>query len=544
MESAAAEAGPKRRERLLLGLLLAASLGLDAWGIDWGLPSPAGWAPDEIVPRAVVEGMERGFSRGWHEKYPPLHYYLLALAYRPVLAAEGLRPGEPLPPATNHRLFLVGRTLSLLMAAGILALVHRCGLEMGLDGRAALLAAALVALMPPFVFYAKLANLDVPYLFWWTFSLLFLIRVLRLHRPLDYLLLAAAAAAAVGTKDQAYGLYVLVPVLLAAARRGRDREGGWRRAVLGREMLLAAATFVLVLAVLFDLPANLEGVLSHFRLITGPASREFQEFSADPAGILGLLGSIVLHLAFVLGAPQLLACVLGLAGAISARPSRPPGLALLVPGASYVVFFLGVVLYCYDRFVIPLGMLLAFFGGALLATASRRSILGRVATLALLGWGALRAAPVDLAMVNDSRYAVEDWLRRNAGSALVGAIGPPEYLPRLDGLRGRTVGPAIDRLLKIRPDYVVVNADHASRSEPGTGDWAVYTGLDRGALGYREVLRHRYRSPLLFVDPEKLVERGQMRLRSNLAKVNPEIRVYAAEPRGPGAPPTTGLERP
>src|SRR6266498_3145445 len=42
----------------------------------------------------------------------------------------------PLPPEAYHRLFLIGRGLSLLMAAGTLLLVYRCGREAG-DRRAA-----------------------------------------------------------------------------------------------------------------------------------------------------------------------------------------------------------------------------------------------------------------------------------------------------------------------------------------------------------------------------------------------------------------------
>ena len=175
----------RRASRLALGLLLTLSLGLNAWGIGWGLPSAAGWAPDELLPSAVLDAMSRGFTGGWHDKYPPLHYYVLATLYLPVLKAAGLSAGMPIPPDVYHRLFLIGRVVSLLMAAGTLWLVYRCGRELG-DGAPACSRPAIVALMAPFVFYAKLANLDVPYLFWWALSLLFLLKALtgaRLARP-------------------------------------------------------------------------------------------------------------------------------------------------------------------------------------------------------------------------------------------------------------------------------------------------------------------------------------------------------------------------
>src|SRR5262245_5585603 len=154
-------AGRTRTNRLWLALLLAASLGLNAWMVTWGLPSITGWAPDELLPTAVLDAAARHFSNGWHDKYPPLHFRLLSVLYAPFAGAE-----RPVSPETYHRLFLVGRTTSLLMGTGIVLLVYLCGRRM-MDERRALAAAALVAVMAPLVFYAKLANVDVPYLFWW-----------------------------------------------------------------------------------------------------------------------------------------------------------------------------------------------------------------------------------------------------------------------------------------------------------------------------------------------------------------------------------------
>ena len=108
---------PARRDLVLL-LLLAASLLLNAYGIDWGLPSVQGWALDEVLPTSVLDGMSQRFSHGWHEKYPPFHYYALAAAYTPVLRTHGLALDHPLPADVYHALFLLGRGVSLAMATG------------------------------------------------------------------------------------------------------------------------------------------------------------------------------------------------------------------------------------------------------------------------------------------------------------------------------------------------------------------------------------------------------------------------------------------
>ena len=91
-----------------------------------------------------------------------------------------------------------------------------------------MLAAALLALSVPFVYYAKTANLDVPYLFWFALSLLFFLRALRRARTADFALFGLAAAAAVATKDQALALYVLTVPVLAWEVYARRRAAGER----------------------------------------------------------------------------------------------------------------------------------------------------------------------------------------------------------------------------------------------------------------------------------------------------------------------------
>ena len=69
---------------------------------EWDVAGDYSWAPDEIVPSAVLEGLDRRFSGGWHAKYPPFHYAILAAAYAPWLGqapsaarTEALVRGRP-----------------------------------------------------------------------------------------------------------------------------------------------------------------------------------------------------------------------------------------------------------------------------------------------------------------------------------------------------------------------------------------------------------------------------------------------------------------
>ena len=404
------------------------------------------------------------------------------------------------------------------MATGTLACVFLCAREL-MDRRAALLATALVASMAPFVFYAKLANLDVPYVFWWTLSLLFFVRCLKRRHGADLVLFALTAVLASVTKDQAIALYVLtVPLVLAA----RWRQGG-PRALGGADVLAAAAGATVLFVVLHNLLGNWEGFRSHLALITGSASQDFREWSGDARGQLGLLVQTVRHVRFTLGTPAFAVCL----GGLVVYRREPLLRALLVPGLSYYIFFIALVLYSYDRFTIPLGVLLAFFGGRLLSAAiARHRRIGWGVVAALLAYGGARAFAVGHLMVHDARYSAEAWLRENAGDSLVGATGPLEHLPRMDGLRFRAVGHRPESLARIRPDLLVINADYGRRAQEGTGEHEFYARLEHAELGYRLASEHHYETGLIALELAGLRDADNPLVLSNLGKVNPRIWIY------------------
>ena len=169
--------------RRALWLVLAVAVVLGAWGLRWGLPSEYGWAPDEVLPADVDAAVAQRFAHGWHSKYPPLHFALLAVASAPVrVVGRGMDWDAA---AVHDARMTAGRLLSLALSVGVLIAVYRCGREVG-DPLAGALAAALLAGSVPFVYYAKMANLDVPYLFWFALSLLFFLRALRRGRTSDF----------------------------------------------------------------------------------------------------------------------------------------------------------------------------------------------------------------------------------------------------------------------------------------------------------------------------------------------------------------------
>ena len=508
-----------------LRLILLLSVILNLTALWWGLPAHSTWAADEIEPVRVIGGLERGFSGGWAEKYPPFHYYLLAAAYSPALVLDKLGLLDIRRLYSYSLLFILGRLLSLAMAAGCVVLVERCARRI-LDRRAARLAALITALIVPFVYYAKTANLDIPYLFWFLASLYFYLGLAASGRPRDYLLFALTAALAVGTKDQAAALYGPAPFLLVWATRRTERLAGrgrsWLSTIIDRRHLLAAAGFVAGFVIVNNLIFNWAGFKLHLKQVFGLVWLGYQMVPPTASGQARLLILTVRELAFCLTWPLLLACGAGIWLALRERPRNAPLLTLTTFGLSYYVFYIAVIRYNYDRFNLPLCVLLAFFGGKAISAAldSRPAGVTRALTAAALAFAFLSAASVDLLMLRDGRYRVEHWLKEYIpADAVVAVPEPTEYLPRLEHLNYRYLTPYLPEFReKAKPAYIIFSEVHSRRHPPDSPEGRFYSRFMTVPPGYRLVFKHKTRFRWLPIDVDSIP--------TNLDKINPEIQIY------------------
>ncbi len=513
------------RDRKSFRLILLLSIVLNLTALWWGLPAHSTWAADEIEPTRVLGGLARGFSGGWYEKYPPFHYYLLTAAYSPALLLDKLGVLDIRRLSGYTLLIVIGRLLSVAMAAGGIVLVYKCGREM-LDRRAALLASLIAALIVPLVYYAKMVNLDVPYLFWFLASLYFFLRLLSSGRARDYLLFALTAALAVGTKDQAAALYGPAPFLLFWATRRGDRRSGrkrpWFRTLLDPRHVLAAAAAAAVFLLVHNMLFNWSGFRDHLRLVFGPGWLGYQMVPASAAGQWHLFVLTVRELGFCLTWPLLLAGAVGIGLALRERPRNSGLLALSFFGLSYYVFYIATIRYNYDRFNLPICVLLCFFGGKALsaALAGRPARLPKFLVVAGFAFAFVCASSVDLVMLKDGRYFVERWMKENIpADARIGVPAPFEYLPRLEGARHRLLTPYLPEFReKPKPDFVIFSTIHSGRLASDTPESRFYAGFMGQSPKYRLVLKHRTRFPWLPLDFDSVP--------SNLNKINPEILIY------------------
>jgi len=527
-----------------LGWILAGSFALNVVGIGWGVPVK--WVPNEIDPASVVYAMSMRFARGWYDWYPPLHFYVLAVAISPLLVLEAL--GRLSLSATGYTLALVAcRLVSVAAGAGTVLAAALCGTQV-FGKRAGAFAAAIVALTTPFVYYSKTANVDVPYLFWFACSMVFYLQILtnladpalaESPNPVPFVLFSACATFAVCTKDQAYALYALMPAPIIyyiwRANRAALRPRPLLRALIDTRLVAAALTAIVLFALCQNLLFNAGGDVNHFRLLTGPSVAFFRVFEPTVSGHFKLLMLTVRLIQVSLGWPLFLACVAGMPIAAATPRGRRVTVWLVLPVVSYYLGVIDLVLYNYDRFILPVAFILAIFGGFAFDRwlgPDQAAGSGRwraMAAACVFAYTFFYSATVDVLMLGDSRYTVEQWMKNTIRrDERVATSGLREYLPRIDGFGPMDVATTAD-LKEARPAFYVLNADYARAVPPDT-DWGrLIAGLHDGSLGYRLVFRYRRPSPwpwLPGAHPDLVGPRNETIVFSTLRNINPAIEVF------------------
>jgi hypothetical protein len=536
---AAAAAAPLH-DRALAALLFT-SAALNLIGLGWGLPSPRGWSPDELLPPDILLALRSGFSNGWHDKYPPLHYYVLGLIYLPAVWADRLGRIDIESRGVVTTLFIAGRALGAAMGTASIGVFYLAAREI-FDRPAALAGAVLASTVLPFVYHAKIVNVDVPALFWFALSLLFFLRAAVRRETASVRLFALTATLAVCTKDQSYAYYLLPAVHLAAVR-GRHlsampgQPSGRLRAVAGdRAMWGAAAIALLTFVLCHNIALNRAGFVKHVAILAGPASEDYRMFPGTPAGQVRMLVAAAGVIAESMGWLGFALALVGL-WRVARGPERSYALLLLTPIASYYVFLVAVIGYHYDRFFLGTTAVLSMFAGRELAAwlgGPGSTPVRRIAAAAAIAWSVWRGASVDFLMLADSRYAVERWLAAHVKPGeMVAWTARGEYMPRLLGLTDVELALSTETLERVRPDYVIVNHEYMSRFTPDSPRRLAYDRLSRGREPYERVLDHKSAVPWSLLSYSARFADDREDPFSNLDKINPRIVVFRRRAGGP-----------
>jgi hypothetical protein len=475
--------GPPVRSPIAWILLVVGVL--HAVGIGWGLPASDGWDNDGVAPRDFLPGLAATVTPGRYYTYPPVHLALLAVLTSPVTVtalarARSLAMDDVVREILNvpymTAMAYVARVVALVMSLGIVVFVARLAEEIRAAQlgatwtgerwsdprvrRAGWCAAAVVGIDASLTYYGKTSNLDVPYLFWATWSILVFTRALARHEPRLFRRALLLAVLAVGTKDQAYGLFLLsypaaFALFLVGASWARQR-----RASIAREAGLAVLAAIALLSVVDCVIFNPQGFAARVAFLTGSASQDYVEYSSDWSGRLGILEDAARTFHYQYPSAMALAMALGLVLACAAawrgeRADRGARLAVallpLLAAISFTIAFNFTARRTDPRFLLPQAVTLAVYGGlgieaVVFAPRPLARVLGRAVGAVVVARGVFVCASVDVNLLRDPRYDAEAWLEAHVEPGdTIETYGLNVYLPRM---------PRHARVIRVGPEPV------------------------------------------------------------------------------------------
>jgi hypothetical protein len=379
----------------LSAILIASFTALYALGAFWGLPSALTPASDSISPLGPLAFVAKYRQADITFVYPAVHQLIQVAFYAVVLAVakltgaigsiSGVWPyGFKDPSAMFSMLLVVSNLISAVMAAFLLRTLWRMRPD---PAAAQWFAISLLGLSGVYAYYARTANMDIPYLFWivlaWHQLWLYLTspasskeqngldrrrgwaRVreglgaatgLRASHTRPLLLAGLFSALSVGSKDQASGV-ILGFGLLLLFQVPEGSEGGWRIRLRQAALFSVAVLVCYALVAILPQPARW---WQHARFVTSD-----HVMPETPGTLAGQWEVIVRcywrlhHILTYAGLP------LGLAGiAILWRRGRGRELALLlIPALAYYGFIIARVRATEERYLLPIAIPLVLCAG-------------------------------------------------------------------------------------------------------------------------------------------------------------------------------------
>lgn len=413
-----------------LAWILCAAAALRVTGLFWGLPAADGWDNDGFAPRNFLTALALTYTPGSYFTYPPLHAFVLAVLTLPgiliaLFQAPSFAQADVIATFTSPGLAtffaVVARLVSLVMSLGIIWCVGDMARRIA-GARAGLFAAGACALSVVLTYYGQVSNLDVPYLFWASLSLLFVIRAVTEQRVRLLWWGALLAASAVATKDQAYAVFALALPLFLIAWFAADPWPRRNARVVVTTLLLAAVTSIVLLLLVDGAIFNPSGFARRVAFLVGPASQDYAAYASGPIGWFVLLKDVATFFFRSYGAVPVLLAAGGLALHLTqSREHRPVWVAGLLPLLVIISFTI-----CFNisagrtdhRFLLPQAVFacvyigiaaawLSFHANRWLAMASRLG-LAAAALVALH-----HCIAVNAAMLMDPRYEAEAWMAQH-----------------------------------------------------------------------------------------------------------------------------------
>jgi 4-amino-4-deoxy-L-arabinose transferase-like glycosyltransferase len=259
------EASDMRRSTLTLAVILTAAAILRFWALDAGIPRALGVDEPQIMTRSIQMMRTGSLNPGGFFDYPGLYLYIqMGVACARFLAGSMAGEWRSLNEARAEDFYLWGRRVTALLGTLTVLVVYQIGMRWG--SRHALLAAALLAVMPLHVRESHYVLTDVPVTFF--VALTFLLALSAHEQPTTRAFAKAGAVAGLAAATKYPGALAIVLPLVAVWMTPGTRPS---RLTAALAAIAAAAAAFLIAApyTLLDLPGFLNG---YAKLASGYAS--------------------------------------------------------------------------------------------------------------------------------------------------------------------------------------------------------------------------------------------------------------------------------
>jgi 4-amino-4-deoxy-L-arabinose transferase-like glycosyltransferase len=451
-----------RRSAMAIGLIVAVAAVLRFWGLSGGIPSSLGVDEPQIMIRSLAMVKSGDFNPHFFD-YPGLYLYLQAgVIIAKFLAGASSGAWWSLSQVGDRDFYLWGRALTAAFGTATVYVVYLAGRRWGTPH--AMLAAALLAVLPMHVRESHFVLTDVPTAFFVALAFVLSLRAHERGTGSAFAWAGAAAGLATGTKYTAC-VAMLLP-LAAAAMAAGPFDFRIRRAIAASAAFFGA--FLLVAPyTLLDLP----GFLNGFGALAAAVPK--RPPGAEPGWLVYLK-----HLRIALGS---LGFVLGEAGLIlfAVRIVRGPArvgsaLVLLVVPVFWLMIVDRTLIFArYLMPIIPFVCLLVAAAAVSCAGGLLRIPLPRVAARALVAAlvVAVLAQPASTSVSFDRNMSrpttvglARDWISQRAkpGTRIVHELTSLHFLPgqfyRVEYLASLTEK-GLDFYLQGKIDYVVATSE-------------------------------------------------------------------------------------
>ena len=333
------EASDMKRSTATLAAIVIAAAILRFWSLGAGIPFAIGDDEPQVMNRSLAMVKTGDFNPRFYD-YPGFYLYVqAAVVVARFLAGATAGEWTSLSQAHSPDFYLWGRAVTATLGTLTVLLVYFIGMRWGT--RHALLAAAMMAVMPMHVRESHFVLTDVPVTFFAALTFLLSLRAHEQPRVTAYLWAGVAAGLAAATKYP--GVLTLLLPLISVWMTPATRPS--RLAGAGAAIAGAAVAFLLGAPyTLLDLP----GFLNGYAVLTGSYS------GGAPPEAPAI--TYFKHLRNALWWPGLIAVLAGVVFAI-VRAVRGPGrvrwtLAVVFPAVFY--WFISRQTLVFGRYLLPL----------------------------------------------------------------------------------------------------------------------------------------------------------------------------------------------